>query len=184
MRPLLVIEDIRPAKRIDLFTVGGVRIQATHYAWISLPAWMLLGLLMALFSENGILSFEALQIGLLYGLCLYLSNVIHSLGHIVAGKIIRSPMNILLLTSTRDVTEYAEGQASSPNHKRLLRSLGGPVFNIAAGLAGLAAMVLFGSQPAKIFALVNFGVGLWTLCPVPSMDGWVIWKALIRPGRR
>jgi len=184
MKPLLVFEDISAEKRSHLFTFAGVRIQATRYAWISVPMWILFGLFVAFAGERKSLSLETLWTGFLYGGCLYLANVIHSVGHIVAGKIVHSPMEILLLTSLRDVTLYAHSQASSPKRVRILRSLGGPVLNLAAGLIGLGVMALTGTYWVKVFAVVNCGVGLWTLCPVPTMDGWVIWTNLFRSGPR
>jgi hypothetical protein len=82
---LLVIEDIRPERRMHLFTFAGISIQATRYAWLAFPDWIALGLLIAIAQGRGNFASGFFTTGLLYGVSLCLSNVIHSLGHIV-GK--------------------------------------------------------------------------------------------------
>jgi hypothetical protein len=177
MRPLFFFEDIRSPMRKDLFTVAGVRVQSTRYAWLAVPNWIGFGLFIAFVGSSD--SSHFVPTGLLYGAFLYLANVIHSLGHIIAGKIVQSPMDILLLTATRDVTLYLKDQATYPAGKRIRRSLGGPISNLAAGLVGLGMTALFRTAWLEIFAIANLGAGLWTLCPVPTMDGWVIWSTLL-----
>jgi membrane-associated protease RseP (regulator of RpoE activity) len=36
---------------------------------------------------------------------------------------------------------------------------------------------------ARPAGVINVVVGLWTLMPVPSLDGWVIWRSLARSAR-
>jgi hypothetical protein len=180
MKPLLVIEDISPPMRRDLFTIVGVRVQATRYAWLALPNWIAVGVSLALLSENGKATSEVLVTGLFLGGFLYLANVTHSLGHVVAGWVVHSPMDILLLTATRDVTLYLKDRTAYPPSTRIRRSLGGPIANLVVGLAGLAMTSFVRSAWLELFVLSNVGVGLWTLCPVPTMDGWVIWSSLLR----
>ena len=48
----------------------------------------------------------------------------------------------------------------------------------------IGAALLLGGHMAQaasvgISGLVNVCVGLWTLMPVPSLDGWMIWSILI-----
>jgi hypothetical protein len=183
MKPLLVFEDIRPPTRKHLFTLGGVRIQATRFAWLSLPFWIVLGFMIALLSEREPPFSGTLSTGLIYGASLYISNILHSLGHIIAGKALHSPVDIVLLTSTRDVTLYVHKQTDCPAPIRIWRSLGGPFFNMIAALLGAGVITLFGIAWLRIFVLVSCAVGIWTLCPIPTMDGWVIWGNLIGFGR-
>ena len=57
-------------------------------------------------------------------------------------------------------------------------------------IAGLLAvglvLVLTGHLMAVSWILVagfiNVIIAIWTLLPVPSLDGWVIWSILTRPG--
>jgi hypothetical protein len=183
MRPLFVFEDIHSPMRKDLFTVAGVRIQATRSAFLAVPIWTGFGFLIASLGGIGHSYFGIVLTGLLYAVLLYLANVIHSVGHIVAGKIVRAPMDALLLTATRDVTLYLNDRAACPLRVRIGRSLGGPISNLAAGLAALGFNALFRTGWLEFFAIVNVAVGLWTLCPVPTMDGWVIWRGLLGHGQ-
>jgi hypothetical protein len=184
MRPILVFEDIRSANQTQLLTLGGVKVKATRYAWLSLPNWIAFGLLIALLGSKGESPSAIIWTGILYGVCLSLTNVIHSLGHIVAGRLAHSPMDVLLLTATRDVTFYLQDHTSCPKGARLLRSFGGPLFNLLAGAAGLGLMMFFKAAWLQIFVAVNLGVAVWTLCPVPTMDGWVIWGTIFKSRSR
>jgi len=175
MRPLLVVEDIHAPTRKRLFTFGGVSVEATRYAWLAVPGYIAVGVLFAALGRFGGSLSTALLTGSALGAGLYLTNSIHSLGHIVAGRIVGSPMDVLLLTATRDVTLYASTTGSPTKRARIVRSLGGPVFNLLAGAAAFAAAVIFTSEWVRFLSLANVAVGLWTLCPVPTLDGWVIW---------
>jgi Zn-dependent protease len=86
----------------------------------------------------------------------------------------------VLVTSTRDVILYAQPGTAAPPRRRLLRALGGPLANLAAGCALLLAGGLMQASRATMAGLFNVCVGAWTLMPVPSLDGWVIWRALVR----
>ena len=86
-------------------------------------------------------------------------------------------MAVNVLTSTRDVNVYREPGASAPPRLRRLRSLGGPAANLVFGLAAVAAARLLGSRGALMFGYMNIAVALWTLVPLPTMDGWVVWFA-------
>jgi hypothetical protein len=41
------------------------------------------------------------------------------------------------------------------------------------------------SRPLLVAADVaaRRSVGVWTLAPIPSLDRWVIWRIVMRPGR-
>ncbi len=180
MRPLFVLDDIRSPGRTLLFTIAGVRIEATRSAWMAPITWMVLGsLIAALNLERGSVV-PLIMNAVVYGAALYSANVLHSLGHIVASIMVSAPMDILLLTSTRDVTLYLRDSLSYPVGVRVGRSLGGPLANLAAALVCFALTTLLGAPFLKPFAVVNVGIGLWTLCPIPTMDGWVIWRGLFR----
>ena len=142
--------------------------------------WLLFGLLIAAleFDSGPVVSIVAKAA--VYALALYLTNVLHSLGHIVAGRIAGAPMHILLLTSTRDVTLYPADPSSYPVGVRVGRSLGGPAANIGVALLCFTMAAPLRAPWLESFAIVNLAVGVWTLCPIPTMDGWVIWRGLFR----
>jgi hypothetical protein len=178
MRPLLVFENIHAPARTRLFTFAGVIVEATRYAWLAVPGYIAVGVLLSVLGRFGDSVVATFGTGCALGAGLYLTNSVHSLGHIVVGRIVGSPMDVLLLTATRDVTLYASATGSPARQARILRSLGGPVFNLLAGTAAFAAAALFKSEWLRFLSLANVVVGLWTLCPVPTLDGWVIWGQL------
>ena len=178
-RPLLVFENIATARRRRLFRFHGVEVMATPYAWFSLPFFCILGVLIAFGQrpENPVTNM--ILVGLEYGLLLYLTNVLHSLGHILAAKIVGAPMQVLLLTGTRDVTLYNKDDPGPSKWMLIGRSLGGPVANMIAGFVALGLWSLFSDAWSLSFCVFNFAIAAWTLFPVPSMDGWVIWGELL-----
>src|SRR5205823_2276868 len=114
---------------------------------------------------------------LLFALAVEITIVLHAFGHILSGKCVRSAMDELLMTSTRDVTLYYGDQGMYPPRIHIIRSLGGPVFNlILAGVFNL--MLIFipvGPGRALIEQLVatNLFFGVGGLLPIPSIDGEV-----------
>jgi hypothetical protein len=156
-RPLLIFEDLHTTPRSKLFTLFGVEWLATPYAWLSPPFFCVLGIAAALLGHTESTLTMRMLMGVIYGLLLYACNTIHSLGHILGGTILGAPMNALLLTATRDVTVYVGSRAEVPLRIRMGRAVSGPLLNLA--------------------------VGIWTLCPIPTMDGWVIGGGLLRRGK-
>jgi len=183
-KPLLVFEDIFATPRRKLFRVMRVDVMATPYAWLSPPFFCALGVLVALVETQGTPLESQVLVGIGYGVMLYLSNIIHSFGHIVAGNIFGTPMDLLLLTATRDVTLYLKDQSGYSKWVFIGRSSGGPAANLLLGILGVVMAKHYGAEWLAIFGIFNLGIGIWTLCPVPSMDGWVIWGELFRFRRR
>ena len=177
-RPLLVFEDINAVPRRRLFSIRNVSVMATPYAWLSLPFFCVLGFLISsgLESEDSLMG--RIVTGLGFGLLLSLTNTIHSAGHLVAAGMVGAPMETLLLTSTRDVTLYHQGKARPSKWMFIGRSLGGPIANFAAGGVLFGLWYLSQIRWFLFFSGFNLAIGLWTLCPIPSMDGWVIWGEL------
>jgi hypothetical protein len=177
-RPLMVAEQIDVRRR--LFRVGGVSWSATRYAWLSPASWVGLGLAMALGSRQSADLAGVLADGVKYGAMLYAANIIHSLGHVVAGCVAGATVETVLLTSTRDVIIYDQPGGAAPPRIRLVRALGGPAANLAAGFALILAGNLARSRWTGMAGIVSVGVALWTLMPLPSLDGWVILGAAKR----
>ena len=180
MKPLFVFDDIRSPRRTFLFTIAGVRVEATRHAWMAPMTWLLFGLLIAALEAVSGSVVSVLTRAAVFATALYSTNVLHSLGHIVAGRMVGAPMHILLLTSTRDVTLYAPDRSNHPVGVRVGRSLGGLAANIAVALLCFNTAAPLRAPWLESFAIVNLAVGLWTLCPIPTMDGWVIWRGLFR----
>ena len=180
-KPLLVAEDLTP--RWNLLRLCGVRWQATRYGWLSVVWWAALGCAVAFVQRPNASQSGWLLDGMAYGAVLMLSNVLHSLGHVIAGRAIGSPVHTVLTTSTRDVIIYERPGTAELQRWRLGRALGGPAASLAAGCALLLAGRVAHASWVVVAGVFNVGVGLWTLMPVPSLDGWVIWHSLIRTGR-
>ncbi len=179
-RPLLVFENLRTTPRRRLWTLFGVEWLATPYAGLSPFFFGVLGIATALFGHpEGSLSYRLLT-GVAYGMMLYACNTIHSLGHIVGGALLGARMNALLLTATRDVNVYLAARADVPLPVRMGRAVSGPAMNLLAGGALTLGGQMLHTGWLRVFGWFNLGVGLWTLCPVPTIDGWVIWGGLLR----
>jgi len=98
---------------------------------------------------------------------------------------VHSAMDELLITTTRDVNLYHGDQSAIPGHVHLVRSLGGPVFNLLiAGLCLMSApLVSPGLWSDLVASLIstNLFFGFGGFIPLPSVDGEVIWRELLRP---
>jgi len=136
-RPLLVFEDIGPESRRELFRFAGVSFMATRWAALSPFMWIALGVVTALAESRGAFKTSVAVQGVIYGVLLICCNVIHTLGHIVAGHLVGAPMDANLMTATRDVNIYITHGDGTPRSARIGRSLGGPLANLLAGLASL-----------------------------------------------
>jgi hypothetical protein len=177
-RPLLVFEDIATTPRRRLWRLLRVDVMATPYAWLSVPFFCVLGFLVAFGQRPETLGANTVTAGLEYGLFLYLTNALHSLGHILAARMVGAPMEVLLLTGTRDVTLYRRDEPRPSKWMYIGRSLGGPVMNLFIGLIALGISHLSSAGWLFMLCIFNFAIAAWTLCPVPSVDGWVIWGEL------
>jgi hypothetical protein len=180
-KPLLVAEDI--TARLSLFRFLGVSWSATRFAWVSPLSWAGLGFAMAFASRRDADGTRVLIAGVGYGAVLYAANILHSIGHIIAGRVVGTPVDTVLGTSTRDVIIYTQPGDAAPARCRLGRALGGPAANLAVGCALTLAGRLAEASWIVVAGIMNVCIGIWTLMPVPSLDGWVIWSVLTRSRR-
>ncbi len=85
-------------------------------------------------------------------------------------------MQSLVMTSTVMVAGF-EDDGPQPSAVHVGRSVGGPLLNL---LAGLAASLVFGLAGGGFvllfFAVVNLAFAAFTLLPIPTLDGAVIWR--------
>lgn len=179
-----IIEDIDTVRRIPIGRFWGVTLLVTPLTWLGPFVFFGLHILINLLNSDLSLT-DRLYQALLFTIAVEITTVLHAFGHILSGKIVHSAMDELLITATRDVNLYHGDQSLIPGHVHLVRSLGGPIFNLlVAGLcSALAAVVVPGFWSALIASLIStnrfFGFG--GFIPLPSVDGEVIWRELLRP---
>jgi hypothetical protein len=179
-----IIEDIETVRRIPVGRFWGVRLFITPFTWLG--PFVFFGLHMILNLLNTQLSLsERLVQALLFAIAVEITTAFHAFGHILSGKMVHSAMDELLITSTRDVNLYHGDQRFIPGRIHLARSLGGPVFNlIIAGLCFAVASLLppgFLSDLNSSLLSVNLVFGIGSFLPLPTVDGQVIWRELLRP---
>ena len=181
-----IIEDIDTVRRIPIGRFWGVNLLITPITWLG--PFVFFGLHFLLNLLNTRLSInDRLYQSLLFTIAVEITTVLHALGHIISGKMVHSAMDELLITTTRDVNLYYGDQTQIPSHVHLIRSLGGPIFNLI--VAGFLSMFATGVAPGFWSALVvslistNRFFGFGSFLPLPSVDGEVIWRELLRPIR-
>ncbi|HLB65583.1 MAG TPA: hypothetical protein VJJ46_12145 [Anaerolineales bacterium] len=180
---MLIFEDIRRAGRRRLFVLMGVPWEATPRAWVSLPLAAALGMLIAAAASPGQPVGGTILTGIGYGALLHLAEAIHTIGHTVSGRAVGSPMTANVLTATVHSNEYAASPEPVPGHIHIGRALGGPLANLAVGLMAIGLNAWVGSPWLRFFSQVNLLVGAAALLPIPTIDGSVIWRELLRRRR-
>jgi Zn-dependent protease len=179
-----IIEDIDMVRRIPIGRFWGVRLLVTPITWLSPFVFFGLHFLVNLLNSSLGLT-DRLYQSLLFTIAVEITTVLHALGHIISGKMVNSAMDELLITATRDVNLYHGDQSVIPGHIHLIRSLGGPVFNlmVAGLLSAFAPNAASGFWSALVASLIStnrfFGFG--GFLPLPSVDGEVIWREVLRP---
>jgi Zn-dependent protease len=181
-----IVEDVDTVRHIPAGSILGVRVSITPWTWAGPGLFFGLGLVLNLWSLE-----QSWQAGclaaLLFMLGVEVATVIHALGHICSGTVAGSPMDELLVTATRDVNIYHGDQRQYPPRVHLLRALGGPLANLL--LAGLLIAAASQFPPGLLSEVVtrlisiNLFFGLGSLLPVPSIDGSVIWPAVMQLAR-
>ena len=179
-----IIEDIDTVRRIPIGRFWGINLLITPITWLG--PFLFFGLHFLLNLLNPTLSLpDRLYQSLLFTIAVEITTCLHALGHILSGKLVNSAMDELLITATRDVNLYHGDQSMIPGHIHLIRSLGGPVFNlIVAGLlSAFAPNIAPGFWSGLVAGLIstNLFFGLGGFVPLPSVDGEVIWREVLRP---
>ncbi len=179
-----IIEDLETVRRISIGRFWGVTLLLTPLTWLG--PFVFFGLPLLLNLPNSHLSLaDRLYQALLFTIAVEITNVLHAFGHILSGKMVHSAMDELLITATRDVNIYHGDQSLVPGRVHLARSAGGPIFNLfVAGLcSALAPVIAPGFWSALVASLVsaNLFFGFGGFLPLPSVDGDVIWRELLRP---
>lgn len=179
-----ILEDIDIVHRIPIGRFWGINLLITPLTWLGPFVFFGLHLLLNLLNSRFSLTDKLYQ-ALLFTIAVEITTVLHAFGHILSGKMVHSAMDELLITATRDVNLYHGDQSLIPGHVHLVRSLGGPIFNLM--IAGLCSALAIGIAPGFWSALTaslistNVFFGLGSFLPLPSVDGEVIWRELLRP---
>ena len=175
---IFVVESIDQSRQRKLFAFLGVDYCATSYTWLNLPLMVLIGLIIALIFAPTHQLLSQILVGLGYGLLMMISSFCHGLGHLISSRLVNGPMKSILATATVYVTHY-EDDEEQPRRVHIGRSLGGPGLNLLLGLTGVAIyLFVVPSHFLLFFGIVNLGFGVFTLLPIPSLDGAVIWGEL------
>jgi hypothetical protein len=179
-----IIEDIDTVRRIPIGRFWDVNLLITPITWLGpfvfFGLHVFLNLLRSDLSVN-----DRLYQALLFTIAVEITTVFHAFGHILSGKLVHSAMDELLITATRDVNLYHGDQSLVPSHVHLVRSLGGPIFNLF--IAGICSMFVsligpgFWSDLLASLISTNLFFGFGGFLPLPSVDGEVIWREVLRP---
>jgi hypothetical protein len=181
-----IIENIHTVRRMRIGRFWGVTIWVTSLKWLGPIVFFSLHLLVNLF--NMILTpGDRLYQSLLFAIAVELTTNIHAFGHILSGKMVSSAMDELLITTTRDVNLYRGDQSVIPGYIHLVRSLGGPLLNLIVS----AILILISARVGQGFFFdllksligVNLFYGVGSFFPIPTVDGEVIWREVIRAWR-
>jgi hypothetical protein len=159
----------------------GVRLSLTPLTWLGPPLFFALGLVLTV-TQPGMAPETRLIDGFQFMLGVELATLVHAIGHIASGKVVRAPMDELLITALRYVNLYDGDQSAQPRFVHIGRALGGPMANLL--LAALFYSFLAHLPPGAIRDLagrlqsVSLFIGLGSFLPIPSVDGEVIWREL------
>lgn len=182
-----VLENLATVRRIPLGRFWGVAVLITPYTWLGPILFFGLSLLLSLFTPALTLT-DRLYQAVIFSLAVELTTALHAFGHILSGHLVHSPMDELLITALRDINIYHGDQSQIPSHVHLGRALGGPVFNLIVAALCYALLPQLGSGLAATVTAsllsVNLFFGLGGFLPLPSVDGAVIWRELLRPFRQ
>lgn len=178
-----IIENVDTVRRIPIGRFWGVNLLITPVTWLGPFVFFALHFLLNLLNSHLNITQRVYQ-SLLFTVAVEITTVLHAFGHILSGKLVHSAMDELLITATRDVNLYHGDQRLLPSHVHLVRSLGGPVFNLfVAGACLLFAPLTvpgFWSDLLASLISTNLFFGFGGFVPLPSVDGEVIWRELLR----
>lgn len=173
---------ISPHRR--LFALLGVHWEAAPFAWVNPLIFIVAGFVIAWASEPGASFWKMLFAGFGYGLLVYLTYILHGIGHTISGKKVGAPMDANLITPIRHINIYTGDQSVYAKHVHIGRALGGPAINLLTGIAALGLWALIGGSGLWVFAAANLITGAAALLPIPAIDGWVLWGELLGLRRR
>ena len=175
---MFVVENLERSRQHEMFTLLGVDYYATPKAWLSMPISILAGIIIALiFSPNDQLM-SNVTIGVGYGFLIMVSSFCHGVGHIISSRLVNAPVTSIIETATVYVTQY-EDSSAQPSRVHIGRALGGPLLNLLLGITAIAInLYALPNHFVLFFGSANLAIGVFTLLPIPTLDGAVIWHEL------
>jgi len=181
-----ILEDIHTVRRIPVGRFWDVTLLVTPFTWLGPVFFFVAHFVLNLLEDQPSMS-DRLYQSMLFTIAVELTTLFHAFGHIISGKMVKSSMDELLITTTRDVNIYHGDQSRLPGYVHLARSLGGPLFNLL--VAGVC--IFFSTKFAQGFTSnllasligTNLFFGIGSFLPIPSVDGEVIWREILRPFR-
>ena len=178
-----ILEDVDTVRRIPVGRFWGVTLMVTPITWVGPFIFFGLHFLLNLIDPQPVLT-ERLSQSMFFTIAVEITTVLHAFGHILSGKLVHSAMDELLIATTRDVNLYHGDQSLLPGYVHLARSLGGPLFNLlVAGVCySFAPFIIQGFWSALLVSLIstNLFFGIGSFLPLPSVDGEVIWREILR----
>jgi len=176
--PPYVLEDTTKTHPRRIFKLFGIEWMAYPTAWIA-PIWMLAtGILVSFLTRVGDSVGERLFAGLVYGLLIGASIVMHYLCGALAGSLVNSPMRFTLFTATLAYCRYDDSR-EYPSRVHLVRSLGQPAAHVLLGVPALGFYLAgYHSHFLLFLAIANFVFLVVAMAPLPTMHGGVVLKHL------
>jgi len=174
---LFVLENLDNNHR-KIANILGTDYVATKLAWLHIPMMLILGIVIALVLspvEGGVSNFI---VGIIYGIMMILTGFLHGIGHLISSKIAQAPMTRLFATATVHITLYDDEGKDITQRMHLLRAIGGAMVNFDLAVMALVIGFVTESHFALFFGGFNLAYMLVSLIPLPSLDGYVILKAL------
>jgi len=181
-----ILEDIDTVRRIPVGRFWGITLLITPFTWLGPVFFFAAHFVLNLLKDHPTMT-DRLYQSMLFTIAVESTTILHAFGHILSGKMVNSAMDEFLITTTRDVNLYHGDQSAVPGYVHLVRSLGGPLFNLL--VAGIC--VFFSNKFSQGFASdllasligTNLFFGIGGFLPIPSVDGEVIWREILRTFR-
>jgi Zn-dependent protease len=181
-----ILEDIHTVRRIPVGRFWDVTLLVTPFTWLGPVFFFVAHFVLNLLEDQPSMS-DRLYQSMLFTIAVELTTLFHAFGHIISGKMVKSSMDELLITTTRDVNIYHGDQSRLPGYVHLARSLGGPLFNLlVAGVCIFFSTKFSQGFTSNLLASLigtNLFFGIGSFLPIPSVDGEVIWREILRPFR-
>ena len=179
-----IFEDIDTVRRIPVGRFWDVTLLVTPFTWLGPIFFFATHFVLNLFNDQPTMA-DRLYQSMLFTIAVEITTILHAFGHILSGKIVHSAMDELLITTTRDVNLYHGDQSRVPGYVHLVRSIGGPIFNllVAGVFIFFSTKVSQGFFSDLIASLIgtNLFFGIGSFVPLRSVDGEVIWREILRP---
>jgi Zn-dependent protease len=181
-----ILEDIDTVQRIPVGRFWNVTLLVTPITWLGPVFFFVTHFVLNLLNDQPRPADRFYQ-SMLFTIAVEITTILHAFGHILSGKMVNNAMDELLITTTRDVNVYHGDQSRLPGYVHLARSLGGPLFNLLVAGVCISVSTKFSEGfPADLITSLigtNLFFGLGSFLPIPSVDGEVIWREILRPFR-